>query len=220
MMIEFRARIASWYGPLARTRGSVPASVMSPWTSSIRAATSGPAASMRARARSSIARSMSTPTTRWPSSASGTAMRPLPTASSRIGPPVRRASARNRSTSPGSTLRSRSYRRAIASAAVSVKRATRRRPRPSAGTGPRWPARRFTASAEIASRATRFAIIAVDSAQSYGGETSTMSMPASSTAPTIWRTARSSSRGSIPPGSGVPVPGAEPGSTTSMSTDR
>ena len=34
------------------------------------------------------------------------------------------------------------------------------------------------------------------------------------------RTARSRSAGFIPPGSGVPVPGAKPGSSTSMSTDR
>jgi hypothetical protein len=53
--------------------------------------------------------------------------------------------------------------------------------------------------------------MAVDSAQSYGGETSTMSMPASSTGRRSGGSARSSSRGSIPPGSGVPVPGAEPG---------
>ena len=38
-----------------------------------------------------------------------------------------------------------------------------------------------------------------------------MSIPASSTAPTIRRIARSSSRVSSPPGSGVPVPGREPG---------
>ena len=79
---------------------------------------------------------------------------------------------------------------------------------------------RFTASALIASRAARFAIIAVISAWSYGGDTSTMSIPASSTRPTIRRTARSSSRVMKPPGSGVPVPGASPGSTTSMSTLR
>jgi hypothetical protein len=34
------------------------------------------------------------------------------------------------------------------------------------------------------------------------------------------RTARSRSAGVIPPGSGVPVPGAKPGSSTSMSTER
>ena len=49
--------------------------------------------------------------------------------------------------------------------------------------------------------------MAVVSAWSYGGDTSTMSMPARSTAATIWRMARRTSRLSIPPGSGVPVPG-------------
>ena len=68
-------------------------------------------------------------------------------------------------------------------------------------------AARLTASALIASRTARLAAIAVVSAWSYGGETSTTSIPASSTAPTIWRMARSTSRVSIPPGSGVPVPG-------------
>ena len=63
----------------------------------------------------------------------------------------------------------------------------------------------------------RFAAIAVVSAWSYGGLTSTTSMPARSTAATTWRTARRTSRVSIPPGSGVPVPGAIPGSMTSMS---
>src|SRR5438477_3651210 len=79
---------------------------------------------------------------------------------------------------------------------------------------------RFVASAVIASITTRCARIAVISAVSYGGDTSTTSIPASSTAPTIWRTARSSSRARSPPASGVPVPGAIPGSTTSMSTER
>ena len=36
-----------------------------------------------------------------------------------------------------------------------------------------------------------------------------MSMPARSTAPTIWRIARRTSRVSMPPGSGVPVPGRQ-----------
>ena len=67
------------------------------------------------------------------------------------------------------------------------------------------------ASALIASSAQRLAAIAVVSAWSYGGETSTMSIPARSTAPTIWRIARRTSRVSMPPGSGVPVPGAMPG---------
>ena len=62
--------------------------------------------------------------------------------------------------------------------------------------------------------------MAVISAWSYGGATSTTSIAARSTVPTMRRTARSSSRVSMPPGSGVPVPGAMPGSTTSMSIDR
>ena len=76
------------------------------------------------------------------------------------------------------------------------------------------------ARALIASITHRCARTAVTSAWSYGGETSTTSMPTRSTCPTIWRIARSSSRESMPPASGVPVPGAIPGSTTSMSTDR
>ena len=48
----------------------------------------------RLRARSSIAGSRSTPVTAWPASASGTASRPVPTHSSRIGPSARSASAR------------------------------------------------------------------------------------------------------------------------------
>ena len=62
----------------------------------------------------SIAGSRSTPVTRWPATASGTASRPLPAASSRTGPSARSASARYRSRSPGSSCRSRSYRRASA----------------------------------------------------------------------------------------------------------
>jgi hypothetical protein len=91
-------------------------------------------------------------------------------------------------------------------------------PRPAKLTG--VPAACLAASAAIASIAHRLAAIAVTSAWSYGGETSTMSIPASSTAPTIRRMARSNSRVSMPPGSGVPVPGAIPGSITSMSTER
>ena len=56
------------------------------------------------RARSSIAGSRSTPVTAWPASASGIASRPVPTASSRIGPSARSASARYRSRSPGSSV--------------------------------------------------------------------------------------------------------------------
>ena len=59
-------------------------------------------------ARRSIAGSLSTAVTRYPARASGTASRPLPAASSRIGPPVRSAIARYRSRSPGSSSRSRS----------------------------------------------------------------------------------------------------------------
>ena len=44
--------------------------------------------------------------------------------------------------------------------------------------------------------------------------------PPARTRPTMRRIARSSSRVSMPPGSGVPVPGAMPGSITSMSIDR
>ena len=66
-------------------------------------------------------------------------------------------------------------------------------------------------SALIASITVRCARIAVTSAWSYGGDTSTTSIPTSSTWLTIWRTARRSSRASIPPASGVPVAGAMPG---------
>ena len=58
------------------------------------------------------------------------------------------------------------------------------------------------------------------SAWSNGGDTSTTSMPASGSSIAIRRTASSNCRPVRPPGSGVPVPGAIPGSTTSMSTDR
>ena len=45
-------------------------------------------------------------------------------------------------------------------------------------------------------------------------------MPTTGSSKQIRRTASSNSRDVIPPGSGVPVPGAMPGSTTSMSTER
>jgi hypothetical protein len=60
----------------------------------------------------------------------------------------------------------------------------------------------------------------VISAWSYGGDTSTTSTPASGNSMAMRRTASSSWRLVSPPGSGVPVPGADPGSTTSMSTER
>ena len=50
------------------------------------------------------------------------------------------------------------------------------------------------------------------SAWSYGGETSTTSIPTTGSSRQIRRTASSSWRDDSPPGSGVPVPGAEPGS--------
>ena len=67
-------------------------------------------------------------------------------------------------------------------------------PGPEKRTG-RPPSCCLAASAEITSSATRLAAIAVTSAWSYGGETSTMSIPAISTADAIRRTARSTSRG-------------------------
>jgi hypothetical protein len=45
-------------------------------------------------------------------------------------------------------------------------------------------------------------------------------MPTTGSSSAQRRTASSSSLAVSPPGSGVPVPGAMPGSTTSMSTDR
>ena len=148
--------------------------------SGVAAAAGGRAGSRAGRA--SIAGSRSTPVTSWPASASGTARRPLPTASSRIGPPVRPASARYRSRSPGSSVRSRSYSRASGRRAVCGIGPARA---PVAVAGWRAPpsgracraVRRRTASALIASSAARLAAIAVVSAWSYGGETSTMSMP-------------------------------------------
>jgi hypothetical protein len=53
-----------------------------------------------------------------------------------------------------------------------------------------------------------------------GRAASTTSMPASGSSIAIRRMASRSWRPVKPPGSGVPVPGAMPGSTTSMSTDR
>ena len=51
------------------------------------------------------------------------------------------------------------------------------------------------------------------------GITSTSSAPTTSTREATSRQARSSSAVVIPPGSGVPVPGAKAGSSTSMSTE-
>ena len=58
------------------------------------------------------------------------------------------------------------------------------------------------------------------SAESKGGATSTTSIPTTGSSKQIRLTASSNSRDVIPPGSGVPVPGAIPGSTTSISTER
>ena len=66
----------------------------------------------------------------------------------------------------------------------------------------------------------RFARNAVTSAWSYGGETSTTSTPQIGSSHANLRTASRSCLPVIPPGSGVPVPGAIPGSTTSTSTER
>ena len=52
------------------------------------------------------------------------------------------------------------------------------------------------------------------------GKTSTTSAPTSSTREAISRTAQSRSTDVMPPGSGVPVPGAKAGSSTSTSTVR
>ena len=81
-------------------------------------------------------------------------------------------------------------------------------------------ARRRHAIPDSASSTTRLARNAVISAWSYGGATSTTSIPATGSSIAIRRTASSSCRPVSPPGSGVPVPGAMPGSTTSTSTDR
>ena len=142
----------------------------------------------RGRGRASPGRGRRRPR-RSPAAASGTAIRPVPTASSTIGPPVR---CRERQVEvdvagivgevevvqprEGVAPRSRSQR-----SRRHARRSLRRR-LAAVPSGRARPSRRLTASAEMASRAQRFAIIAVDSAQSYGGETSTMSMPARSTA--------------------------------------
>ena len=71
------------------------------------------------------------------------------------------------------------------------------------------------------SRTIRSATRAVMSAEPIAvGSTSTTSAPASSTDAAIVRTAQSRSTEVIPPGSGVPVPGANAGSSTSTSTVR
>src|SRR5690606_24618335 len=69
----------------------------------------------------------------------------------------------------------------------------------------------------IASRTTLAARMAVMSLAAWGGDTSTRSIARTRSAGRRWRAARSSP-GVTPPGPGVPVPGAKPGSTTSMST--
>src|SRR6185369_11344957 len=71
------------------------------------------------------------------------------------------------------------------------------------------------------SRTTRSAASAVMSAEPTAiGITSTTSAPRSSTREAISRTAQRRSPVVMPPGSGVPVPGAKAGSSTSMSTVR
>ena len=64
---------------------------------------------------------------------------------------------------------------------------------------------RRTASALIASSASRLAAIAVVSAWSYGGDTSTMSIATRSTAPTILADGPQQLARQQAPGSGVPV---------------
>ncbi|NDD51912.1 MAG: 4-aminobutyrate--2-oxoglutarate transaminase [Actinobacteria bacterium] len=66
----------------------------------------------------------------------------------------------------------------------------------------------------------RGAMQAIELVMSNGGDTSTTSMPTTGSSRQILLTASNSSLEVIPPGSGVPVPGAIPGSTTSMSTDK
>ena len=66
----------------------------------------------------------------------------------------------------------------------------------------------------------RCAAAAVMSAWSYGGETSTTSIAASSTAADDLPDRAQQLAGQHPARLGVPVPGAMPGSITSMSTDR
>ena len=144
------------------------------------------------RARASIAGSRSTPVT-------GGRPRPAGRPAGRSRPPARgsgrrpgrrargtgrgrpgRRRGRGRTGAPGRP-RSRVGRSSIgasARVAVAVERLGGNRSagsRPAQRTG--WPALRRTASALIASRAARLAAIAVVSAWSYGGETSTMSMP-------------------------------------------
>ena len=71
------------------------------------------------------------------------------------------------------------------------------------------------------SRTIRSATSAVMSREPIrSGSTSTTSAPASWTLAPISRHAHSRSAEVIPPGSGVPVPGAKAGSSTSMSTLR
>src|SRR6202041_1673159 len=62
--------------------------------------------------------------------------------------------------------------------------------------------RRRTASPASTSSTTRWALLTVSSAQSYGGATSTTSSATSGVSIASWRTARSRSAGAIPPGSG------------------
>ena len=75
------------------------------------------------------------------------------------------------------------------------------------------------ASAEMSSYATCAAAMPVTSAWSYAGATSTTSAPTRCT-PLSPRSTASSSRLVMPPASGVPVPGANAGSSTSMSTEQ
>ena len=168
----------------------------------------------------------------WPAAASGTAIRPVPAASSRIGPsagrpgrgtgrgrPDRRAG-RGRTAAQrrrrGLAIEHRSSARGQAGARVARRPSARRRPaRPGA------PSRRLTARALIASSAQRFAAIAVVSAWSYGGETSTMSIPRELDRADDLADRRAAPRGSAcRPARACRCPGAMPGSMTSMSIDR
>ncbi len=74
----------------SETRSVTGGSRMSPSRRSTSLST--PAASARSRATSSIPREPSTPITRMPAFATGTAIRPVPQASSTTGPPEARAS--------------------------------------------------------------------------------------------------------------------------------
>ena len=136
-------------------------------------------AAARRRARSSIAGSRSTPVTggrpRRAGRRAGRCRRPARGSGRRS---ARRARGRGRGRPgrrSGRGRRGGRARRAVA-AIGPVERRGRRSVTP-APSGRVPPSARLTASALIASRAARLAAIAVVSAWSYGGETSTMSMP-------------------------------------------